>query len=112
MIFELGTCLKQSRVGICVILLLLFITGNPELSCLFLISNNLIETFDSIVELDFGEIERFFDASKLSFKSRLEIHKFIDLLVLFINLLRSFIKEFILQHNDILKTLVSIVLIL
>ena len=51
------------------VLLLILVASNPQLSCLFLIVDHLRETLDTIVELVLGQVEGLLSAEFLGLES-------------------------------------------
>ena len=70
LIFKFGPSLEQLRVSVGVVLLLIFISLDPQITRLLLIVYHFLQTLDAIVELSLGHLGRLGKASKLSFKRR------------------------------------------
>ena len=51
MIFELRTSLEKTAIGLCMILLFILVSADPELSCFLLICDNFLQALDSLIEL-------------------------------------------------------------
>lgn len=94
------------------ILLLVFVSLNPQLPRLLLVCNDFIETFDAIIELCFGEFECFLDAILLGLERLNRIELLIVSLVELFDFRLALVQEVVLQIDHIRQVLVAFMFIL
>ena len=94
------------------ILLLVFIPRDPHITCLLLVSNDLIQALDAIIQVGLGQLEGLFDTNLLSLKRGNLVDKLIDLLVLVFDLRLALVKQVIFKIHHIGEVLVAIMLVL
>ena len=112
LILELRARSQQLRVCRSVILLLVFIPRDPHITCLLLVSNDLIQALDAIIQVSLGQLEGLFDTNLLSFKRGNLVDKLVDLLVLVFDLRLALVKQVIFKIHHIGEVLVAIMLVL
>ena len=83
------------------VLLLLFIPLDPQLSRLFLVGDDFIQTLNTIVQLCFGQFKGFLNAHFLSFKSGRDIKLLVQLLIKLFNFSLAPIKDLIFEVDDV-----------
>ena len=94
------------------ILLLVFIPRDPHITCLLLVTDDLIQALNTIIKISLRQFKGLLNANLLSLKRSHLIDKLVDFLVLVFDLRLALVEQVVFKIDDIREVLVAIMLIL
>lgn len=96
LVFELTARVEEARISGSVTLLLVFVPLDPELTRLFLIGNDFVQTLNSVVELVLRKFERLLNSLLLNISRHLDRLQLSHFLVSLFEFLLSLVEQVVL----------------